>query len=442
MESVPTELLSPILNKGWIPGPFIDKGGGGAVFTAYSRDLVAALVQLPNLVSNTRAREAGEDIQAGVAKLLDSIMLPALERPQELVGALKIVSQERSKRFAREIAATAETEHPALIRLFARDGSSEPRWYVMQYHPRGTLDGSPDEFRGRPVVAANAIQPVAEALGKLHGKGYVHRDIKSKNVFLNRQGGLVLGDFGIVFQNGADLTELTRTGEFIFSRDWIPDWILADPKADWTPKDDVFQLGKILYFLVAGRNVPASQLNEDRYDLTKVYPGADGIDDVWELIRDCVSTSESAVKYQDAGELSRQIASIAGERKSKALVYVMNSTHSTTDVILQTRPDRLLRAQCLLPTRWSRLTGRARVLLPREDSKVSLWLDWRGEKGPDSILDPPHDRRESDENRGYWSDEITFSADEVQKEGWGQVVLWGQASQERATLTAFQLYAE
>ena len=47
-------------------------------------------------------------------------------------------------------------------------------------------------------MAFKLARQLLEALNYLKSKGVVHRDIKSSNIFLDKNGDVKLGDFGLV----------------------------------------------------------------------------------------------------------------------------------------------------------------------------------------------------------------------------------------------------
>ncbi len=92
------------------------------------------------------------------------------------------------------------------------------------------------------------VEDLCRGLGFLHAHGYVHRDCKPSNVFLQRdeQGRLraVLGDFGC--------TRLEGQSTRMVSLDFAP----TDPREDSGPAWDVCSLGFLLAWLLRGHLEP------------------------------------------------------------------------------------------------------------------------------------------------------------------------------------------
>ena len=89
---------------------------------------------------------------------------------------------------------------------------------------------------------------VAEALQAIHAAGIVHRDLKPSNVILAADGPRVI-DFGIAW--AASAPALTRSGISVGSPPFMaPEQARGDPT---TPSVDVFALGSLAAFAIAGR---------------------------------------------------------------------------------------------------------------------------------------------------------------------------------------------
>jgi len=120
-------------------------------------------------------------------------------------GALKVLhepkdardSKRAEARLKKEIKAMSDTKHPNLLKIL--DYDPDAKWFVSEFHPKGTLAENKNIYTGNFISALKAFRPLVEGVSELHKNGYVHRDIKPQNVFISSNNDLILGDFGLVF---------------------------------------------------------------------------------------------------------------------------------------------------------------------------------------------------------------------------------------------------
>lgn len=148
-------------------------------------------------------------------------------------GAIRLV--------AREYHALKAVEHPHLVRAlgFAERGGIAA--LVTEFLPGGDLvplAGEPPE-RWMPAVRA-----VVAALAALHAAGFVHGDLKARNVLFDGSGAAKLIDLGSARAIGAARTAGGRTRAHVPLR-------FALPAA--SPVEDVYALAVLLYELITGR---------------------------------------------------------------------------------------------------------------------------------------------------------------------------------------------
>ena len=139
------------------------------------------------------------------------------------------------------------------LRGYLKRFRDNPHRIIIEYMAGGSLDKcmKDDMFfysssRERAVI--KAVKETADALVYLHGKGYVHLDVKPKNVFLIRKPkdpsdlpsvNLKLGDLGSTVRAGKPASQLTS--------EYAPPEAFYD---EARPSMDVFTLGMSLYKLL------------------------------------------------------------------------------------------------------------------------------------------------------------------------------------------------
>jgi serine/threonine-protein kinase len=179
--------------------------------------------------------------------------------------ALKVMSpghasaQDAVERFRTEARAVASLSHPNLVPLYDFGKSLDGRVYIaMELLVGETLDKRIKRTRGMDYrEAVDLAIEACKALEAAHGAGLVHRDLKPANLFLTREGGLKLLDFGVAMamtDPAADEKEKRQKGFAIFG---TPEYMAPEQVAGEAVdgRCDLYALGAVLYELVTGSPV-------------------------------------------------------------------------------------------------------------------------------------------------------------------------------------------
>ena len=122
----------------------------------------------------------------------------------KVLPSATLASEDGRARFYREAKAAAQLHHPHIASVFeideaVTDGESgEPRPFIAMEFIDGCTLG--DEIEKGPMKLREAVRiatQIAEALKAAHAKEIIHRDIKSQNVMLTKDGDAKVLDFGL-----------------------------------------------------------------------------------------------------------------------------------------------------------------------------------------------------------------------------------------------------
>ncbi len=116
---------------------------------------------------------------------------------------------------------------------------------------RKTLQDYLQETPITHLCAVNLGLDLCAALGDLRAAGFIHRDVKPSNVYLNQQGHFVLGDLGIA---RIDELKYCSMPEHMLSPYSAPE--LFDLVGSIEPTTDIYSAGLILYRIFNGNHAP------------------------------------------------------------------------------------------------------------------------------------------------------------------------------------------
>jgi serine/threonine protein kinase len=187
------------------------------------------------------------------------------------------------ERFKREAKSAARCIHPNIVMVLEYGQDQDMPYIVMEFVEGSSLQEIVKSGRGIALQKSlSIISQLLKALHAAHNLEIVHRDIKSANVMILRDGGSVkLADFGIA--RVAESPDLTMTGAVVGTPKYMAPEQMFGLKVD--SRADLFSVTMVFLDLLAllpkNPSIPRSSLPEianlppnNRIDYSILYPTA------------------------------------------------------------------------------------------------------------------------------------------------------------------------
>lgn len=265
---------------------------------------------------------------------------------EDRIVAVKILktefagSEEFLRRFRNESKAIALLSHPNIVKIYDVGFTDKVQFIVMEYVDGITLT---DYIEQQGVLkwrdAVHFTVQVLRALQHAHDRGIVHRDVKSSNVMLLRDGTIKVMDFGIARfnrENNKTMSEKTIGSVHYIS----PEQARGDITDE---RSDIYSVGVALYEMLTGRkpfdgDTPVAialkhmQSSPKRpTEINETIP--EGLEQI--VLR--AMQKEPQARYQTAGEM---ISDLEDFKKNPGIVfdYKYNSTDGTAKYADRSNP--------------------------------------------------------------------------------------------------------
>jgi uncharacterized RDD family membrane protein YckC len=156
-------------------------------------------------------------------------------------------------RFLREGQLAASVSHPHTVYIFGSEEISGMPVISMELLPGGTLK---DRVAAQgPLPVTDAVSAVLDIIGGLdaaQSAGILHRDIKPSNCFVDSDGAVKVGDFGLSISTLArDVHHELESGAFQGTPQFAPPEQLRGEPLD--VRADIYAVGATLYYLLTGQ---------------------------------------------------------------------------------------------------------------------------------------------------------------------------------------------
>lgn len=240
-------------------------------------------------------------------------------------------SDEFLRRFRNESKAIALLSHPNIVKIYDVGFTEKVQFIVMEYVDGITLT---DYIEQQGVLkwrdAVHFTVQILRALQHAHDRGIVHRDVKSSNIMLLRDGTIKVMDFGIARfnrENNKTMSEKTIGSVHYIS----PEQARGDITDE---RSDIYSVGVALYEMLTGKkpydgDTPVAialkhmqSTPQKPTELNSTIP--EGLEQI--VLR--AMQKEPAARYQTAGEM---ITDLEEFKKNPGIVfdYKYNSTDGT-----------------------------------------------------------------------------------------------------------------
>ncbi len=266
-------------------------------------------VVLTKLISQRLGRAGRTDVLAGrtlggyeiVGRLGRggmAVVYEAFDPVHRRQVALKMMShrlvydQEALDQFQWEADIIESFEHANITRMYGRFKAFHTYFTVMQLCDGMTLRDLIQQNGPLPEAVALAILgQLASALKYAHSKGIVHRDIKPANVMVNRDGTVMLMDFGLA--KPADDSQSSLVNLIVGTPRYMAPEQMVGGQVDHA--SDYFAMGCVIYEMLTGEPlIPETDwLNLLRHhaswslpDFERLFPGKDPA--TYDVLRGCL----------------------------------------------------------------------------------------------------------------------------------------------------------
>ncbi len=245
-------------------------------------------------------------------------------------AALKVMmtdlegDKETRERFNREANVAGKMVHRNIINVYEA-GEEDGRLYmVMELLEGETLNDYMKRVGSLPLEhALDLMMQVCEGLAIAHAHAIVHRDIKPGNLFVMRDGGLKILDFGVARLANSSMT---ASGFIVGTPDFMSPEQARGREID--QRSDVFSAGAVFYYMLSGvkpfsaPDLPAvlhrvNSENPPQLTAEQCPPG------LWRILMKALA-KQTSERYADMGQLLADL--VRYQQEFDAETRVLSST--------------------------------------------------------------------------------------------------------------------
>src|SRR5438067_8773024 len=154
-------------------------------------------------------------------------------------------------RFMEEYSLVERIQSRHVARIYDHGQSEEHAYLVMEFFEGGDLNKRLAGKALDPLEALRVFRELMFALGDIHEKGILHRDLKPQNLMFREDGTLAILDFGIA--KHIDAIDRTREGEVLGTPRYMSPEQVQGRALDL--RTDIYSAGVLLYQMLTGQHL-------------------------------------------------------------------------------------------------------------------------------------------------------------------------------------------
>ena len=251
--------------------------------------------------------------------------------------ALKIIRPEIASnaliiaRFQNELKMARKVAHRNVCKMYDLGKDGDTKYISMEYVPGEDLKTTIK--RMGPLTIGKAIsvaKQVCEGLAEAHRLGVIHRDLKPRNIMVDREGNARIMDFGIAISH--EVKEITDSRIILGTPHYMsPEQVSGKPT---DLRSDIYSLGIIMFEMVTGQvpfdgdttiSIALKHRNEQPPDPGEINYRIP--DDLSHLILKCLEKDKEK-RYQSANEVLLDLNKIEDEIPTTERILIRDRTRT------------------------------------------------------------------------------------------------------------------
>ncbi len=239
---------------------------------------------------------------------------------------------ETRERFSREANVAGKMLHRNLINVYEM-GEEDGRLYmVMELLDGETLGDYMKRVGQLPLEhALDLMMQICEGLAIAHAHAIVHRDIKPGNLYVLRDGGLKILDFGVARLANSSMT---ASGFIVGTPDFMSPEQARGREID--RRSDVFSAGAVFYYMLSGvKPFAAPDLPAVLHRVSAVDPAALPPEHcppgLWRILMKALA-KQTSDRYADMGQLLADLVRFQQEFDNETRMLAATARQRTAEV--------------------------------------------------------------------------------------------------------------